>query len=46
MLERRGQPPVGVWALGRRNIWFRYDRVCQEIQPACDELNALVESVR
>jgi hypothetical protein len=46
MLERRGQPPVGVWALGRRNIWFRYDRVCQEIQPACAELNALVESVR
>jgi hypothetical protein len=46
MLGRRGQRAVGVWALGRRNIWFRYDRVCQEIQPACDELNALVESVR
>ena len=46
MLERRGARPIGVWALGRRNIWFRYERLCQEIQPACDELNALVEGMR
>jgi hypothetical protein len=46
MLERRGGRAVGVWALGRRNIWFRYRRLCQEIQPLCDELNALVEAVR
>jgi hypothetical protein len=46
MLERRGGGAVGVWALGRRNIWFRYQRLCQEIQPLCDELNELVETLR
>jgi hypothetical protein len=46
MLQRRGQRAVGVWALGQRNIWFRYDRLCQEIQPLCDELSTLVEAVR
>lgn len=46
MLERRGDRAVGVWALGRRNIWFRYERLCQEIQPACAKLNALVEDMR
>jgi hypothetical protein len=46
MLERRGGRAVGVWALGRRNIWFRYQRLCQEIQPLCDELNELVETLR
>lgn len=46
MLERRGGPAVGVWALGRRNIWFRYQRLCGEIQPLCDQLNGLVETLR
>jgi hypothetical protein len=46
ILERRNGPAVGVWALGRRNIWFRYERVCQEIQPVCDELNQLVTALR
>jgi hypothetical protein len=43
ILERRDGRPVGVWALGRRNIWFHYQRLCQEIQPLCDELNELVQ---
>ncbi len=46
MLERRDRRAVGVWALGRRNIWFRYERLCREIQPLCDELNSLVASMR
>jgi hypothetical protein len=46
MLERRDRRAVGVWALGRRNMWFRYQRVCQEIQPLCDELDALVRTLR
>jgi hypothetical protein len=46
MLERDACRPVGVWALGQRNIWFRYQRLCQEIQPLCDELNELVLAVR
>lgn len=46
MLECSGQRPVGVWALGRRNIWFRYQRLCQEIQPLCDQLNLLIAHMR
>ncbi len=46
MLQRADRRAVGVWALGRRNVWFRYARVCQEIQPLCDELNELVASLR
>jgi hypothetical protein len=46
MLTRRAGPAVGVWALGRRNIWFRYGRICQEIEPLCGELNELVASMQ
>jgi hypothetical protein len=46
MLERHAGPAVGVWALGRRNIWFCYERLCREIEPLCDELNELVETLR
>jgi hypothetical protein len=46
MLTRRGGPAVGVWALGRRNIWFRYQRTCQEIEPLSGELNELVAWMR
>jgi hypothetical protein len=42
MLARRGRPAVGIWALGQRNIWFRYARVCEELTPMCGELNAVV----
>jgi hypothetical protein len=46
MLERHHGRAVGVWALGRRNIWFHYERLCHEIQPLCNELNELVETLR
>jgi hypothetical protein len=46
MLTRRNGPAVGVWALGRRNIWFRYRHICQEIEPLCGELNELVAWMR
>jgi hypothetical protein len=46
MLGRRDGPAVGVWALGRRNVWFRYRRICQEIEPLCGELNELVAALR
>ena len=45
-LAHAGGSPAGVWALGRRNVWFDYDRLCAEIQPLCDELNALVAAPR
>jgi hypothetical protein len=46
ILEQWDGPAVGAWALGRRNIWFRYQRLCDEIQPLCDELNKLIEGLR
>ncbi len=46
MLERRGKRAVGVWALGRRNFFFDYQRLCQEIQPLCNELNDLIGTLR
>jgi hypothetical protein len=45
-LKRRGGRAVGVWALGRRNIVFRYQRLFGEIQPLCDELNELLTTVQ
>jgi hypothetical protein len=45
-LKRRGGRAVGVWALGRRNIVFRYQRLFGEIQPLCDELNQLLANVQ
>jgi hypothetical protein len=33
---------AGVWALGRRNVWFRYGRIAAELEPLCDELNRLL----
>jgi hypothetical protein len=46
MLERRHGRPVGVWALGRRNVVFRYRRLFGEIQPLCDELNEMVKTLQ
>jgi len=45
-LERRNGRPVGVWALGRRNWVFHYQRLFGEIQPLCDELNDLLRAVQ
>jgi hypothetical protein len=42
MLTRTHGRPVGVWALGQRNVVFRYGRLFGEIRPLCDQLNALV----
>jgi hypothetical protein len=46
LLGRRGRDAVGVWALGRRNVWFRYARMCEELAPLCDDLNELVADLR
>lgn len=46
MLGRPGRAGAGVWALGRRNVWFRYARICEELQPLCDDLNELVDALR
>jgi hypothetical protein len=46
MLACHGRGVAGVWALGRRNIWFRYSRLCEELEPLCDGLNQLVDALR
>jgi hypothetical protein len=46
ILARQSRGAAGVWALGQRNIWFRYRRVCRELQPLCDDLNGLVDALR
>jgi hypothetical protein len=42
--HRRGA--AGVWALGRRNIWFRYSRLCDELEPLCDGLNQILDALQ
>jgi hypothetical protein len=46
MLSRRNAAPIGVWALGREGLVFRFDRYLADLQPLCDELNKLLESLR
>jgi hypothetical protein len=46
MLKRTYAQSVGVWALGREGLVFRYGHYLQELQPLCDELNELLKSVR
>ena len=46
MLTRDGGRPVGVWALGREGWVWRYDRYLSELEPLCDELNAVLRRVQ
>jgi hypothetical protein len=46
MLSRSGGAAAGIWALGQRNVWFRYARIRDELQPLCDELNELLDAMR
>jgi hypothetical protein len=38
MLKRHDGPPVGVWALGREGVIWRYATYVEEMKPLCDEL--------
>jgi hypothetical protein len=46
MLKRRDGPPVGVWALGREGVIWRYASYAEELKPLCDELNDLLQDMR
>jgi hypothetical protein len=43
--QRQGRP-VGVWALGREGVIWRYGRYAHELEPLCEELNAVLGNLR
>jgi hypothetical protein len=46
MLQRHDGRPVGIWALGREGVVFRYRQHQEELQPLCDRLNELLGSLQ
>jgi hypothetical protein len=37
---------VGVWALGREGVIWKFKRYEQELQPLCDQLNATLDDLK
>ena len=46
MLQRADGHPIGVWALGREGLVWRFPRHVRELEPLCGELNRILESLR
>lgn len=46
ILKRRHDRAVGVWALGHEGVIWRFNRYVTEMQPVCDELNAVLRGLR
>lgn len=46
VLKRAHGPAVGVWALGREGVFWRYARYADEMEPLCDELNDLLRKLK
>jgi hypothetical protein len=46
LLRRRHGRPVGVWALGREGVVWRFGRYQHELEPLCDELNAVLADLK
>ncbi len=46
VLRRRGGPAVGIWALGREGVYWRYARYAAQMEPLCDELSAVLRTVK
>jgi hypothetical protein len=45
ILTRADGSTVGVWALGREGVVWHFDEYVFELEPLCDELNALLEEL-
>jgi hypothetical protein len=45
-LSRDGGWPVGIWALGREGVIWRYGRYLKEYEPLCAELNGLLRRLQ
>jgi hypothetical protein len=46
MLKRRHGPTVGVWALGREGLVWRFGRYQRDLGPLCDELNVALRGIQ
>jgi hypothetical protein len=46
VLKSKPDGAVGVWALGREGVVFRYRRYLQGLQPLCDQLNDLLGALQ
>jgi hypothetical protein len=46
MLRLKHGRPVGVWALGREGLVFRYRRYLDDLQPLCEDLNAVLGAMK
>jgi hypothetical protein len=46
MLTRRDEDAIGVWALGREGVVWRFGRHERELQPLCDALNAALHRLQ
>jgi hypothetical protein len=45
ILKRSDGSTIGVWALGREGLVWRFGTYLEELQPLCDELNFLLEEL-
>ena len=46
MLRLKNGTDIGIWALGREGLIFRFKAYLDELRPACDQLNALLDTLR
>jgi hypothetical protein len=46
MLRRRHGPAIGVWALGREGVVWRFKRYQRGLEPLCDELNGVLRRIQ
>lgn len=45
VLKRRQGQQVGIWALGREGFIWSFKRYSKEMQPLCDELNSVLQTL-
>jgi hypothetical protein len=46
LLRQRHGRPIGVWALGREGVVWRFGRYQHELEPLCDQLNAVLADLK
>jgi hypothetical protein len=46
ILKRKHGRPVGVWALGREGVVWRFGRYQHEMEPLCDQLNTVLRTLQ
>lgn len=46
LLRLKPRGTIGVWALGREGVIFRYERYLAALKPLCEELNAVLSATK